>query len=140
MQAVEENQPTTAMRQLVQEKSFDSDPPVQQTDTMWAARPQRHDQGCGDDVVSEDVWQRLQKIITASTEDILIVALVAETRATCQHAHVEPWPREEGLEEERVFLRMVQAHLHLWTLDMTLHLQGTIQVLHIWCSVSMLRV
>merc|ERR1711981_763686 len=62
MHAVEEKQPTAAMQQLVQDKSFDSDLPTQQNVSVWAARPQRHDQGCGDGDVTEDVWQRLQKI------------------------------------------------------------------------------
>lgn len=64
MQAVEENQPSAAMQQLIQNKMVDSDSPLRADVSLWATRPQRHDQACGDDAIAKDVYQRLQKTPT----------------------------------------------------------------------------
>lgn len=58
LQAVEENQPTPGMQQLVQEKIVE----MHNVSTSWASPPKWQDQGCGDEMLGEDVWQRLQKI------------------------------------------------------------------------------
>jgi myosin heavy subunit len=57
LQAVEESQPTPAIRELVREKTG-YDPSPQPPISTWASRPQHHDQGCGDDVVSDDAWKK----------------------------------------------------------------------------------
>jgi len=62
-QAVEEHQPTPAMQRLVQDKIVNADQlqhGYPSPSLSWA-RPQQHEQGCGDEDVSGSAWQRLQK-------------------------------------------------------------------------------
>jgi hypothetical protein len=59
MQLVEENQPTPALQQLVQEK-IDSGYPLNAS--TYSNRPARQDMACGDNDIASDVWGRLQNI------------------------------------------------------------------------------
>lgn len=61
LEAVEEQQPTPGMQGLVQDSTRNCVQQPASHASMWATQTQRHDQGCGDDAITEDVWKRLDK-------------------------------------------------------------------------------
>lgn len=61
LEAVEQHQPTAGMRRLIKDLEIESEQTPSQNASTWATRAPKHDQGCGDGEIGEDVWNRLTK-------------------------------------------------------------------------------